>query len=102
MSKLCRQIKLLLNSSLIRVCLLFHLHTVKHLISAVSKFRDLMKKHSWRLNLVVMNTMSPENKQNVVSICNIFLTFLLHYTLWYLLESPHGGDSNGLPHCSLV
>ena len=52
--------------------------TVKHLISAVSKFRGLLKMTYWRkLIFVVMNTMSPENKQNVMSICNIF--FLLFY-----------------------
>ena len=28
-----------------------------------------------------------------------FLNFLLNYTLCHLLESPHGGDSNGMPQC---
>ena len=28
---------------------------------------------------------------------SFFLTFLLHYTLWPLLESPPGGDSNWMP-----
>ena len=28
-----------------------------------------------------------------------FFYFLLNYTLLHLLESPHRGDSNGMPQC---
>ena len=41
--------------------------TVKHLISAVSKFGSLLKMtYWWRLILAVMNAMFQENKQNVM------------------------------------
>ena len=40
--------------------------TVKHLISAVSKFRGLLKMVYWRRSIfAVINTRSVENKQNV-------------------------------------
>ena len=39
-------------------------------------------------------TIAPDSKEH-----KIFLNFLLNYTLCHLLESPHGGDSDGMPQC---
>ena len=34
--------------------------------------------------------MASDNKENIMYICSIFFfTFLLNYTLWHLLVSPH-------------
>lgn len=51
--------------------LMIYMITVKHLMSTIPKFRGLMT-YWWRLILVVMNTMSSENKQKVK-----FVTFFL-------------------------
>ena len=45
---------------------------------------------------MVMNTMSPEINKMLCKFVIFFLTFLLHYTLLHLVESPCGGDFNGL------
>ena len=45
--------------------------------------------------------MAPETKKKIDVNLNVFFFFniLLNYTLCHLLESPHGGDSNGTPQC---
>ena len=46
----------------------------------------------------VYNTIALESKGILMYLYH-FLDFLFNYTLCHLLESPHGGDSNGMPQC---
>ena len=43
--------------------------------------------------------MAPDSKENLMYILGIFLNYLLNHILYHLLESPHRGDSNGMPQC---
>ena len=38
-------------------------------------------------------------KKTVFKFLTIYLTFLLKYTLWHPLESPHCGNCIGMPQC---
>ena len=42
--------------------------------------------------------MALDSKENLFKFVTFFY-FLINYTLCHLLESPHRGDSNGMPQC---
>ena len=47
--------------------------------------------------------MAADSKENSILICIISaFNFLLNYTFCHLLESPHGGDSSGMPQCIVL
>ena len=43
-----------------------HSHTVKHLISAISNFRGVLKMTNWRILILGVYTIAPDSKEHLL------------------------------------